>query len=314
MLLREKEWREAFADNFQGEVGFDVPMKGCTSLGIGGEADVLATPGDLLSLRNLLAVLKEEDIPFFPLGGGSNIIVSDKGIEGVVISLRGFRRIEVLREKQDRVELFVESGVPLQKLVNFCREKGYSGIEGLTGIPGTVGGAICGNAGSFGCEMKDVVVTVAIMGSDAKLQRLKAEGLGFAYRKSDIAPSDIILSANLTMKKDDEKAVASRTEGFFREKTERQPISERSAGCVFKNPEGTSAGRLIEEAGCKGMRVGDIEVSPVHANFFINRGGGTAEDYLALMNEVATVVQKRFGISLVPEIKVVGRKCEGGRG
>jgi UDP-N-acetylmuramate dehydrogenase len=308
MLLKEKKWGETFGDKFQGEVGFDVPMKGYTSLGIGGEADVLATPGDLLSLRNLLAVLKEEAIPFFPLGGGSNIIVSDKGIEGVVISLRGFRRIEVLREKQDRVELFVESGVPLQKLVNFCREKGYAGVEGLTGIPGTVGGAICGNAGSFGCEMKDVVVTVAIMGSDAKLERFRAEGLGFGYRKSGIAPSDIILSANLTMKKDDAKAVSSRTEGFFREKTERQPISERSAGCAFKNPEGTSAGRLIEEAGCKGMRVGDIEVSPVHANFFVNRGGGTAEDYLALMNEVAALVHKRFGISLVPEIRVVGRK------
>jgi UDP-N-acetylmuramate dehydrogenase len=308
MLLEEKEWRETFRDNFQGEVGFDLPMKGYTSLAIGGEADVLATPGDPPSLRNLLAVLKEEDIPFFPLGGGSNILVSDKGIEGVVICLRGFRRIEVLREKQDRVELFVESGVPLQKLVNFCREKGYAGVEGLTGIPGTVGGAICGNAGSFGCEMKEVVATVAMLGSDARLERFKAGGLGFGYRNSGIAPSDIILSANLTMKKDDAEAVSSRTEGFFREKIKRQPISERSAGCVFKNPEGISAGRVIEEAGCKGMRVGDIEVSPVHANFFINRGGGTAEDYLALMNEVASLVHKRFGISLVPEIKVVGRK------
>jgi UDP-N-acetylmuramate dehydrogenase len=308
MLLEEKEWRETFRDAFQGEVGFDVPMKGHTSLAIGGEADVLATPEDPLSLRNLLAVLKEKGIPFFPLGGGSNILVSDEGIEGVVISLRGFRRIEVLQEKQDRVELFVESGVPLQKLVNFCREKGYAGIEGLTGIPGTVGGAISGNAGSFGCEMKDVVATVAIMDSDAKLDRFKAEGLGFGYRKSDISPSDIVLSANLVMKRDDGEAVSSRTEDFFREKAKRQPISERSAGCVFKNPEGTSAGRIIEEAGCKGMRVGDIEVSSVHANFFINRAGGTAEDYLALMNEVATIVQKRFGISLVPEIKVVGRK------
>jgi UDP-N-acetylmuramate dehydrogenase len=308
MLLEEKKWRETFRDSFQGEVGFDVPMKGHTSLGIGGEADVLATPGDPLSLRNLLAVLKEEDIAFFPLGGGSNILVSDRGIEGVVISLRGFRRMEVLQEKRDRVELFVESGVPLQKLVNFCREKGYSGIEGLIGIPGTVGGAICGNAGSFGCEMKDVVVSVAIMGSDAKLERFTAEGLGFGYRKSDLSPSDIVLSANISMKKDDAEAVSSRTEGFFREKTKRQPISERSAGCVFRNTEGTSAGKLIEEAGCKGMRVGDIEVSPVHANFFINRGKGTAEDYLALMNEVGTIVQKRFGISLVPEIRVVGRK------
>jgi UDP-N-acetylmuramate dehydrogenase len=308
MLLEEKRWRETFRDSFRGQVGFDVPMKGHTSLGIGGEADVLATPGDPLSLGNLLAVLKEGDIPFLPLGGGSNILVSDRGIEGVVISLKEFRKIEVLQEEQDHVELFVESGVLLQRLVNFCREKGYAGIEGLTGIPGTVGGAICGNAGSFGCEMKDVVVTVVIMGSDAKLKRFTAGGLGFGYRESGISPLDIVLSANIAMKKDDSEAVSSRTEGFFREKAKRQPISERSAGCAFRNPEGASAGRIIEEAGCKGMRVGDIEVSQVHANFLINRGKGTAEDYLTLMNEVATIVRKRFGISLVPEIRVVGRK------
>jgi UDP-N-acetylmuramate dehydrogenase len=308
MLLDQKAWQEIFAGHFQGEVGFNVPMKDRTSLAIGGEANLLAGPEDPLSMRNLIAVLKDKGIPFFVLGGGSNILVSDKGIEGVVVSLRGFSRIEVIHEKQDRVELFVEAGVPLQKLVNFCREKGYSGIEGLTGIPGMVGGAICGNAGSYGCEMKDVVASVAIMDSDAKLERFKAEGLGFGYRTSDISPSDIVLSANLIMKKADQQAVSTRTEGFFREKTKSQPISERSAGCVFKNPEGASAGRLIEEAGCKGMRIGDIEVSRVHANFFINRGEGTAGDYLTLMNEVTATVQKRFGISLEPEIKVVGRK------
>ncbi len=308
MLLKEKTWRETFEGGFQGEVVFTVPMKRYTSLSIGGEADVLAAPGDPLSLRNVVAVLKQKGFPFFILGGGSNILVSDKGIEGVVISLKGFNRTEVLHEKQDRVELFVEAGTPLQKLVNFCRDKGYSGIEGLTGIPGTVGGAIFGNAGSFGCEMKDVVSSVAIMDSSAKLERFKAEGLGFGYRTSGISASDIVLSANIVMRKDDQRAVSSRTEDFFREKTKRQPISAKSAGCVFKNPEGTSAGRLIEEAGCKGMRIGDIEVSPVHANFFINRGKGTASDYVALMNEVVAVVQKRFGISLEPEIKVVGRK------
>jgi UDP-N-acetylmuramate dehydrogenase len=308
MLLEEKEWRETFRGGFQGEVGFRISMKGRTSLSIGGEADVLAAPEDPLSLRNLIAVLSKKGIPFFPLGGGSNILVSDKGIEGVVVSLRGFRRIEVLNEKKDDVELFVESGTPLQKLVNFCREKGYSGIEGLAGIPGTVGGAICGNAGSYGCEMKDVVGSVAIMDSDAKLERFRAEGLGFGYRTSDISPSDIVLSANIRLRRDDREAVSSRTEGFLREKIKNQPISERSAGCVFRNPEGTSAGKLIDEAGCKGMRVGDIEVSPVHANFFVNRGEGTAADYVNLMHEVATVVQKRFGISLAPEIKLVGKK------
>jgi UDP-N-acetylmuramate dehydrogenase len=308
MLLEEKQWQETFRGGFQGEVGFRVSMKGRTSLSIGGEADVLAAPEDPLSLRNLIAVLGREGIPFFLLGGGSNILVSDKGIKGVVVSLRGFKRIEVLSEKKDSVELFVESGTPLQKLVNFCRDKGYSGIEGLAGIPGTVGGAICGNAGSYGSEMKDVLVSVAIMDSDAKLERFRPEGLGFGYRTSGISPTDIVLSANIRLRKDGRDAVSSRTEGFLREKIKNQPISERSAGCVFRNPEGTSAGRLIDEAGCKGMRIGDIEVSPVHANFFVNRGEGTAADYVNLMDEVAAIVQKRYGVSLTPEIKVVGRK------
>ncbi len=308
MLPEQNEWREIFRNTFQGKFDFKAPMKNHTSLSIGGEADVLATPDDPLSLRNLIAVLKERGIPFFTLGGGSNILVSDKGMDGAVISLKEFRRIEVIKEGNDSVELFVEAGAPLQKLVNFCREKGYSGIEGLTGIPGTVGGAICGNAGSFGCEMKDTVISVAIMDSTGRLDRFKAEGMGFGYRRSDIRISDIVLSANLRMKRDDKEKISSRTDGFFREKKNSQPISEKSAGCVFRNPEGASAGKLIDEAGCKGMRIGGIEVSSVHANFFVNRGEGTASDYVRLMDEVTAAVQKKFGVSLEPEIRLVGRK------
>jgi UDP-N-acetylmuramate dehydrogenase len=308
MLLDEKTWQETFEGGFQGEVGFNVPMKDHTSLAIGGAADVLAQPGDPLSLRNVIAVLRQKGIPFFLLGGGSNILVGDRGIEGVVVSLREFRRIEVIRDKEDQVELFVEAGTPLRKLVSFCREYGFSGIEGLAGIPGTVGGAVCGNAGSYGSEMKDVVVSVAIMDADAKIDRFGAGKLGFGYRRSSISPKEIVLSTNIRMKKDDKDAVASRTDGFLREKAKRQPLSGKSAGCVFRNPEGASAGKLIEEAGCKGMRRGEIEVSEIHANFFVNRGAGTATDYAALMDEVADIVQKKSGIALEPEIKIVGRK------
>ncbi len=308
MFPEPNEWKEIFRNTFQGDFDFNAAMKNHTSLSIGGEADVLATPGDPLSLRNLVVVLKEKSIPFFTLGGGSNVLISDKGLEGAVISIKEFSRIEVIKEENDRVELFVEAGATLQKLVNFCKEKGYSGIEGLTGIPGTVGGAVCGNAGSFGCEMKDVVLSVAIMDSDGRLDRFKAEGLGFRYRKSDITRTDIVLSANLRMKRDERETVSSRTGSFFQEKKSIQPITEKSAGCVFRNPEGVSAGKLIDEAGCKGMRVGGIEVSPLHANFFLNRGGGTASDYITLMDKVCGAVQKKFGVSLEPEIRIVGRK------
>jgi UDP-N-acetylmuramate dehydrogenase len=307
MLLDEKEWKDTFKGYFEGEAEFNVPMKNHTSLKIGGPADVFVVPGEPLSMRNMVVVLKEKGIPFFTLGGGTNILVRDAGIGGVVISLKAFNRIEVLEEGNSYAELFVEAGVPLQRLVNFCKERGYSGIEGLTGIPGTVGGAICGNAGSFGCEMKDVIVSVAIMDLDARLDRFKAGGLGFRYRRSGIRQTDIVLSANLKMKREDREVVSTRTEAFFNEKKQKQPIREKSAGCVFKNPATSSAGRLIDEAGCKGMRIGDIEVSSVHANFFVNRGSGSASDFMNLMADVSSIVQNKFGIALEPEIKVVGR-------
>jgi len=307
MRLDEKEWKDTFKGYLEGEAEFNMPMKNHTSLKIGGPADVFVVPGEPLSMRNMVVVLKEKGIPFFALGGGTNILVRDAGIEGVVISLKAFNRIEVLKEGNSHAELFVEAGVPLQRLVNFCKERGYSGIEGLTGIPGTVGGAICGNAGSFGCEMKDVIVSVAIMDLDARLDRFKAGELGFGYRRSGIRQTDIVLSANLKMKREDREVVSTRTEAFFNEKKQKQPIWEKSAGCVFKNPETSSAGRLIDESGCKGMRIGDIEVSSVHANFFINRGSGSASDFVNLMADVTSIVQNKFGIALEPEIRVVGR-------
>lgn len=307
MQINEPELKEALKGMYQGYIGFGIAMKEHTTLGIGGRADVFMTPDDPLSMRNLITVFRKKGLPFMTLGRGSNLLVRDNGLDGAVLSLNSFGRIEVLKEGNSTAELFVEAGVPLQKLVNFCREAGYAGLEGLTGIPGTVGGAICGNAGSYGCEIKDVLLSVAIMDGDGRLERYKAEGLGFSYRHADIQQTDVVLSANLRLRRDDKQAVAERTDRFFNEKKLTQPIGERSAGCVFKNPEGASAGRLIDEAGCKGMRSGAIEVSRLHANFFVNSGEGTAADYEALIEKVALAVQCRFGVPLEPEIKVTGR-------
>ncbi|MDA8077656.1 MAG: UDP-N-acetylmuramate dehydrogenase [Nitrospiraceae bacterium] len=306
-MIDEREWRETFAGSFRGDVKFGVSLKERTSLAIGGPCDVLAEPGEPVSLRNMLVVLEPMGIPFFTIGGGTNILVRDGGIDGVVISLRNLSRIEVIREGNADAELFVEAGVGLQRLVNFCKEKGYAGIEGLAGIPGTVGGAISGNAGSYGCEMKDVVVSVAVMDSAARLDRQAASAMGFGYRRSGVRPGELVLSANIRLARDEPQAVSSRTEGFFNEKKKTQPLAERSAGCVFRNPANGPAGRLIDEAGCKGMRMGGVEVSGVHANFFINRGSGTAADYQHLMDEVVSVVHRRFGVVLEPEIRVVGK-------
>lgn len=308
MLSSQKEWEEALEGRYRGNVEFGVPMKKHTSLAIGGPADVMLSPADPMSLKNVMLLLRDKKIPFLPLGGGTNILVRDGGIEGVVINLKLFTMVQVIHEGDNYVGLFAEAGVPLQVLVNFCREKGYSGIEGLTGIPGTLGGAICGNSGSYGCEIKDVIQSVVIMSEDGKLDRFEAADLGFEYRRSNIKRTDCVLNANITLRKDDKDTVAERVQRYIAEKIKTQPVSARSAGCVFKNPGGLSAGKLIDEAGCKGMKAGGIEVSSVHANFFVNSGGGTAQDYIRLMHEVSLIVKNKCGVGLEPEIRVVGRE------
>ena len=307
MLISRKEWEDTFRGIYRGDAEFEVPMKNYTSLAIGGPADVMLCPADPMSLKNVVLLLQKKGVPFMPLGGGTNILVRDKGIEGVVINFRSFRMMQVIHEDANYAGLFVETGVPLQMLVNFCRERGYAGIEGLAGIPGTFGGAICGNSGSYGCEIRDVIQSVVIMTPDGRLDRFEPGQLGFGYRSSAIKPTDSVLNANITVRKDNKQAVAERTQRYLAEKAKTQPISARSAGCVYKNPGGVSAGKLIDEAGCKGMKVGGVEVSGVHANFFVNNGSGTASDYLALMQEVSLIVEKKCGVVLEPEIRVVGR-------
>ncbi len=306
-MIDRAGWDKTFSGYYKGEVAFNADMKAHTSLAIGGPADVVVSPEDPVSVKNIVLLLGRQHMPFLPLGGGTNVLVRDGGIEGVVIKCKAFGRIEIIHDTGDTVELFAEAGVPLQKLVNFCKDHGYAGMEGLTGIPGTLGGAICGNAGSYGCEIRDVLISVVILRADGSLERFRAEELGFGYRSSRVLPDDIVLSANLGLRKDDAGEVAARTDEFFSRKKSVQPIWERSAGCVFRNPEGMSAGRMIDEAGCKGMRFGAIEVSSLHANFFVNRGDGSAADYLALMEKVSGKVMERFGIRLEPEIRIVGK-------
>lgn len=305
----KEEWRDIFSGEvFEGEVRFMEPMRNHTSLRIGGPADVFAVPLNIISLRNMLINLKRNKIPFLPLGGGTNILVMDGGIEGAVISFRSFKKVDVLSEDDENVCLSIEAGIPLQRLVNFSSESGYSGLEGLAGIPGTAGGAICGNAGAFGYEMKDVLISVVIMDAEGGIEKIKAEGIDFGYRSSSISTNEIILSAEIKLKKDKKEDVSDRVDGFLKNKRQRQPVREPSAGCVFKNPPGLYAGKLIDESGCRGLRIGDVEVSTIHANFFINKGSASASDFISLMEEVAQRVKEKFRVILEPEIKIVGRK------
>jgi UDP-N-acetylmuramate dehydrogenase len=304
----DKKIRGVFGgDGSTGELFVNEPMKEHTTLRIGGPADLYVIPRNLISMRNLMITLKDEHIPVMPLGGGSNVLISDEGVEGAVIATQFFHHIELIEDHDGEARLFAEAGTPLQKLVNFCKGRGYRGMEGLAGIPGSVGGAIAGNSGSFGYEIGRVVESVTVIGREGKIVSLEGRSLSFAYRSSGIPDNTIALSAIMRLKADDPHDVAKRVESFLQEKLHTQPISQWSAGCVFKNPPQAPAGKLLDDAGCKGMGRGDIEVSTLHANFFVNKGSGRASDFLALMDEVREKVLKSSGIELEPEIRIVGR-------
>jgi len=308
-MVYNRELKEIFDKvSFRGEVKFDEPMSAHTSLRIGGPADMMVLPEDPVSLKNVLLAAKRERTPVFVFGGGTNLLVGDGGIEGIVISLKAFNSIEFTRETDDKnAVLYAGAGVTLAGLVNFAQKNGCAGIEALAGIPGYFGGAVCMNAGSFGVEIKDVLVSVALMNMNGEITILKKDELNFSYRSSNLPEYSIILSANIALNRDNPDDISKRIKEFLQKKRDTQPLGEPSAGCVFKNPEGDGAGRLIEAAGCKGMRIGDVEVSMKHANYFINKDKATFRDFIELMEKVMLRVKENSGIVLEPEIKIVGK-------
>lgn len=283
-------------------IRFDEIMAGHTYLKIGGAADIALFP-DPASLRGVVRLLVDSGIPYVVIGGGTNILVRDGGLDGAVVFTGRMNNIT----RQNEEHIFAQSGCSLHRVVSLCSEQGLSGMEGMAGIPGSVGGAIAGNAGSFGYEMKDVVALADLLMADGSVKTLAGKDLGFGYRRSGLPSGSVILGANISLKKDDPLDVRKRIGEFREMKKADQPLAEHSAGCVFKNPEGDSAGRLIDEAGCKGLRVGGVEVSAQHANFFINTDDGNAGDYMRLLEMVSGKVRERFGIILEPEIKIIGR-------
>ena len=294
---------------FKGVMKFNEPLSGHTSLGIGGPVDIMVFPEDPLSLKNVLLVAEKEDIPVIVIGAGTNLLPPDGRIEGIAVSLKAFRSIELTRDSdENNVVLYAGAGVPLPMLVNFARKYGYSGIEALAGIPGYVGGAVCMNAGSFGTEIRDVIVSVAMMNPHGEIVIAAKDKLEFSYRSAHLPAGSIILSANIMLRRDDPAEVDTRTKEFLNRKKAAQPLGELSAGCVFKNPQGNAAGRLIEAAGCKGMKTGGMEVSRMHANYFINKGGATCRDFIELMEAVKARVKAYSGIDLEPEVKILREK------
>lgn len=298
-------------------ISFGEPMAGHTSLRIGGPADVALLPNEE-ALKALIPLLHDAHIPYVVIGKGSNVLVADEGIRGAVIFTKELGDLAfdaggdatVSTRRDAGVILDVHGGCALRKVMQVSMRHGLSGIEGLVGIPGSVGGAIAGNAGAFGCEMKDVIRLVRLVLPGGTLQVRRRGEIDFGYRTATLPEGSVILSATLELQRDDPHEVRYRAKRFMAEKRSRQPVWERSAGCVFRNPAGVSAGKLIDDAGCKGMESGAIAVSTVHANFFVNKGGGTARDFRRLMEGVREAVARRCGVDLQPEIRIVGAHGE----
>lgn len=296
------ELEEALGDR----VRFDAPLSRHTSLRIGGPADALATPADRADLGRALAICARHRVPHLVLGAGFNTLALDAGVEGVVIQLGRFRRLE----ERPGGTLRAEAGVSHNQLIKFCIRHGFSGLEFGAGIPGTVGGWVAMNAGIPSREVQHVVREIEVMApSGSSIRHLERAALRFVYRGlRGLAPGSLILSALLAVSFSTPARVKAEVAELLARRSQTQPLDVPSCGSVFKNPPGDHAGRLIDAAGLKGHRIGGAQISPVHANFIANVGGASAADVLALMREAQARVLAQSGIKLVPEVKVIGRK------
>ena len=284
------------------DVRQDEPLHRHVSFRIGGPADVLVLPRAMEELRDVALYLFRERAPFTVLGAGSNVLVSDLGIRGVALKIgKGLDRVRI-----DGETMIAESGAGLPALAKLSAASGLAGLEFSAGIPASVGGAVVMNAGAHGHAMAEVVRAARIVTPDGE-QVLPAEALGFAYRTSALqAVRCIVLEATLQLTRSDPAQVRDRMEAWLRQRGETQPLGPPSSGCVFRNPAGDHAGRLVDLAGGKGLTVGGARVSEVHANYILNAGRATASDVVALMDKVSALVMEKFRLRLEPEIKFLG--------
>ena len=279
------------------------PMKNHTTFRVGGPADIFLTPS-AEELPAVLSVCREEQMPVTVIGNGSNLLVGDQGIRGVVICIGfGMRGIRVDGEK-----IFLEAGVTLAAAAQQAAKAGLTGLEFASGIPGTFGGAVVMNAGAYGGEMKDVIVSVRVISEDGEILTLSKEELDLSYRHSVIPERGYLVIDGellLTREKDPDQ-ITERMEELKKKRIETQPLEYPSAGSTFKRPEGYFAGKLIMDAGLRGFSVGGAAVSEKHCGFVINKGNATAADICALMDEVTRIVKEKYAVTLEPEVKKVG--------
>ena len=289
-------------NNIGCEYSADALLKNYTSFKIGGKADVMVFPDSVDKFSSIISFLTKNKISYFVIGKGSNLLISDNGFRGVVINTCNFDSIELA----DETTIVCSSGVSLSRLCRFALENSLTGLEFAFGIPGTAGGAAYMNAGAYGGEMKDVLVSCKHITSDGIIKEFSGEELGLAYRHSSYSDSDkTIISLTLKLKKGDKDEIKAKMDDLIGRRKDKQPLEYPSAGSTFKRPEGYFAGALIEQAGLKGTRVGGAMVSEKHAGFIINYDNASASDILRLMEKVQGEVFDHFGVMLESEVRII---------
>ena len=277
-------------------------LKKHTTYGIGGPADLMIFPKSKQDLIKVVEIINKNKIQLAILGSGSNVLVSDNGIRGAVISLKNsLKQIEV----DDNI-LYAECGTMLGKIVKHAVKNNLIGLENLNGVPGTLGGALIMNAGAWGGEISENLIHVEVINSKSEIQKIQKKDLNFSYRQSSFNKDDILLSAKFNLKKADKDIIK---ENFIEAQSGRkksQPLNKRSAGSLFKNPKNNSAGKLLDEAGLKGFSIGDAKISEKHANFFINDGDASSRDMLMLIKKAHKEVKDKFNVNLSLEVKLMG--------
>ena len=302
-VITNSQWEKletAFGDKLQK----GVILAPFTAARLGGVADGLIVVESGEQLENTAITLWEIAVPFMILGGGANVLISDSGVREVVV----LNRAKYIEFTEAENTVFAESGANFGSLARKVSSRGYTGLEWAAGIPGTVGGAVYGNAGAHGSEVADNLIMATILHPTEGKQQLSSSELGFDYRSSVLKRKEkksVILSASFSFKLSTLTATKALLKEFSNQRKLSQPPGA-SMGSMFKNPPGDFAGRLIDQAGLKGTQKGDVQISPLHGNFFINKGGGSASDVLSLIKLAQQSVREKFGIEMVLEIEIVG--------
>ncbi|MBI4536358.1 MAG: UDP-N-acetylmuramate dehydrogenase [candidate division NC10 bacterium] len=285
----------------RGKVESHVPLARQTSFGVGGPARVVVSPADEADLLECLNLAASEGMPVLILGAGSNTLIRDGGFPGMVIRPDAFRMLERQGER-----ITAGAGVRISRLLAFGAKQGLSGLEILTGVPGTVGGAVWGNAGAWGGAVGDRVVTVRIVRAAEGTMELPRAAIPFRYRASGLPAGAVITRATFGLVPGEGGDVRRCISAYLVQRSRKQPVEYRSAGSIFKNPPGDYAGRLVEAAGLKGSRIGNAQISEKHGNFIVNLGGARAADILALVELAKRRVREAAGVELELEMQVVG--------